>query len=53
MSDLKESYDAREQAYARKMAKCRAECEITVQELNCEVESLNRQVKILNSFQLK
>lgn len=32
MAELKDTYDAREEAYQRKMAKCRAECEIRIQE---------------------
>ena len=32
MAELKDTYDAREEAYQRKIAKCKAECEIRVQE---------------------
>lgn len=53
MTDLKATYDAREKAYQRKLFKCKSECEIKVQELEAELESLNRQVKILKSIQLK
>ena len=53
MADLKASYDEREEAYRRKLVKVKAECEIRVQELEDELESLNRQIKIFKSIQVK